>query len=61
MAHIPLPEGFPGIFGLIAAYPEPARHLAGLAQALLRGSSSLTPAEREMIAAFVSSQNQCAF
>jgi uncharacterized peroxidase-related enzyme len=61
MAHIPVPEGLPGIFGLIAAYPEPAKHLAGLAQALLRGSSSLTPAEREMIAAFVSAQNQCAF
>ena len=51
MAHIPLPEGLPGIFGLIAAYPGPAEHLAGLAQALLRGPSSLTPAEREMIAA----------
>ena len=51
MAHIPVPEGLPGIFGLITAYPEPAKHLAGLAQALLRGPSSLTPAEREMIAA----------
>ena len=61
MAHIPIPEGLPGIFGLIAAYPEPATHLAGLAQALLRGPSSLTPAERELIAAFISSQNQCLF
>jgi uncharacterized peroxidase-related enzyme len=61
MAHIPVPEGLPGIFGLITAYPKTARPLAGLAQALLRGSSSLTPVEREMIAAFVSSQNQCSF
>jgi uncharacterized peroxidase-related enzyme len=61
MAHIPIPEGLPGIFGLITAYPEPAKHLAGLAQRLLRGPSSLTPAEREMMAAFVSSQNQCSF
>jgi uncharacterized peroxidase-related enzyme len=61
MAHIPVPEGLPGILGLITAYPESAKHLAGLAQILLRGSSSLTPAEREMIAAFVSSRNQCCF
>jgi uncharacterized peroxidase-related enzyme len=61
MAHIPVPEGLPGIFGLITAYPEPAKHLAGLAQALLRGPSPLTAAEREMIAAFVSSQNECSF
>jgi uncharacterized peroxidase-related enzyme len=61
MAHIPVPEGLPGIFGLITAYPKPAKHLAGLAQGLLRGASPLTPAEREMIAAFVSSQNECSF
>src|SRR5690242_20207214 len=61
MAHIPLPEGVPGIFGLIRQFPRAAKHLQGLAQGLLRGSSSLTPAEREMIAAFVSSRNECSF
>jgi hypothetical protein len=37
------------------AYPETARHLNGLAEELLRGRSSLTPGEREVIATFVSS------
>jgi uncharacterized peroxidase-related enzyme len=43
------------------AYPETAVHLRGLANALLRGTSSLTPGERETIAAYVSSGNECVF
>lgn len=61
MAHVQLPEGVPGILGLLATFPETARHLNGLTQALLRGPSSLTPAERETIAAYVSSGNDCSF
>jgi uncharacterized peroxidase-related enzyme len=61
MSHIRLPEGVPGILGPMTAYPETERHLSGLAQALLRGPSSLTPAEREMIATYVSSGNECYF
>ncbi len=61
MAHIPLPEGLPGIIGPLAQYPETARHLTGLAQTLLRGPSALSPGEREMIAAYVSSENNCYF
>jgi uncharacterized peroxidase-related enzyme len=61
MAHIDLPEGMPGITGPLAAYPETGRHLSGLAEALLRGESSLTPAERELIATYVSSGNECTF
>ena len=61
MAHITLPDGLPGISGPLRAYPDTAQHLMGLAQALLRGPSSLTPAEREMIAAYVSSGNECRF
>jgi uncharacterized peroxidase-related enzyme len=61
MAHITLPEGVPGISGPLRAYPETAHHLLGLAQTLLRGPSSLTPAERELIATHVSAQNQCVF
>jgi len=61
MAHIELPEGLPGIVGPMVAYPETEKHLNGLADALLRGPSSLTPGEREMIAAYVSSGNQCKF
>ncbi|HEY0543972.1 MAG TPA: peroxidase-related enzyme [Pyrinomonadaceae bacterium] len=61
MAHIELPEDKPGITGPLSKYPETAQHLTGLAQALLRGPSSLTPAERELIAAYVSAQNECSF
>src|ERR1700722_16589227 len=61
MAHIRLPEGAPGIVGPMLAYPETEKHLNGLAEALLRGVSSLTPAEREIIATFVSSANACFF
>jgi uncharacterized peroxidase-related enzyme len=42
-------------------YPETAKHLNGLAETLLRGPSSLTPAERETIAASVSWGNECHF
>src|SRR5690349_20713582 len=61
MVHITLPSGVPGISGLMQAYPETAVHLRGLANVLLRGTSSLTPGEREIIAAYVSSGNECAF
>lgn len=61
MAHIILPEGAPGIAGPMQAYPETAVHLRGLANALLRDTVSLTPGERETIAAFVSSGNKCNF
>ena len=61
MPHIDLPEGLPGIVGPMVAYPETAKHLNGLADALLRGPSSLSPGEREMIAAYVSAGNECSF
>jgi len=61
MAHIDLPEGLPGITGPLTSYPETAKHLRGLAEALLRGPSSLTAAERELIATYVSAQNECFF
>ena len=61
MAHINLPDGLPGITGPLRQYPETGQHLLGLAQALLRGPSSLTEAEREIIATYVSSQNECVF
>jgi uncharacterized peroxidase-related enzyme len=43
------------------AYPETQVHLSSLAEALLRGPSSLTPGERETIAAYVSAGNGCRF
>lgn len=61
MAHINLPDGLPGITGPLNAYPETAKHLLGLAEQLLRGPSSLTSAERELIATYVSAQNECNF
>lgn len=61
MAHVAVPEGVFGILGPMKAYPEAARHLNGLAEHLLRSTVSLTPAEREMIAAYVSRGNACEF
>jgi uncharacterized peroxidase-related enzyme len=61
MAHIQLPEGLPGITAGFAFRPETARPMRALAEVLLRGPSSLTSGEREMIAAFVSTRNDCYF
>src|SRR5579872_6079323 len=61
MPHIQLPEGIPGIVGLLNTFRDSAEHLSGLAQAVLRGPSSLTPAERELIATAVSDGNECFF
>lgn len=61
MAHINLKNDQPGISGLMTDYPDTATHLRALANELLRANKSLTPAEREMIAAYVSSGNQCRF
>ena len=61
MAHIRLPEGVPGILGPMAFSPETAKPLNALAEVLLRGPNTLSPADREMIATYVSSQNDCYF
>jgi uncharacterized peroxidase-related enzyme len=61
MAHIRVPEGLPGILGPMAISPETTKALRELAEVLLRGPNTLTPAERETIATYVSSQNECRF
>jgi len=61
MPHIALPEGLPGITSGFAFRPETAKPLRELAEVLLRGPGSLTSAEREMIATFVSTRNDCYF
>src|SRR3984885_10655350 len=61
MAHIALPEGLPGIAGGIAFRPETAGPMGELAEVLLRGPSTLSTGEREMIATFVSGRNDCYF
>src|SRR5580704_18296797 len=61
MAYINVPEGVPGIRSLVLFRPETGKPLYELAQVLLRGDSPLSPAERELIAAHVSSRNNCRF
>ena len=61
MAHISLPEGLPGISGGFAFRPETAKPMRELAHILLHEQNSLTPGERELIATYVSSQNDCYF
>lgn len=61
MPHIDLPEGLPGILGPMAFRPETAKPLNELAETLLRGPSTLSRGERELIATFVSSGNDCWF
>jgi uncharacterized peroxidase-related enzyme len=61
MPHIALPEGLPGILGPMAFRPETSKPLNELAEVLLRGPNSLSSAERELIATYTSSQNDCHF
>lgn len=61
MPHIQTPDNIPGIRGLMNFRPELALHLNALAQALLVEDSTLTRGERELIASFVSSRNECKF
>ena len=61
MPHIQLSTDAPGIRSLVLYRPETGKPLYELAQALLRSDSPLLPAERELIAAYVSSQNACVF
>jgi uncharacterized peroxidase-related enzyme len=61
MPHISLPEGVPGIRGPMTFRPETAKPLNELADVLLRGPHTLSPGERELIATFVSSQNDCRY
>ncbi len=61
MPHIALPEGLPGISAGFAFRPETARPMRELAEVLLQGPNTLTPGERELIATYVSSRNDCYF
>ena len=62
MVHITLKnDRLPGIVGLLDYRPETARPLNELAEVLLRGTSTLTRGERELIASSVSNWNQCHF
>ena len=54
---IPVPQ----ILYLFAYKPRMTEHLSRFTQELLRGPSPLSPGQRELIAAFTSSRNQCPF
>jgi|ERR1017187_8422424 uncharacterized peroxidase-related enzyme len=59
MPHIRIPENLPGIRGLMAYRPEVVVPLNGLVDVLLRSSDGISPGERELIATYVSSLNDC--
>ena len=61
MPYIPLEEHLPGITGLLEYRQDSANPIRELTQVLLRGPSTLTEGERELIATVVSSRNQCRF
>src|SRR5437870_8083695 len=48
-----------GLLQIFQAFPETARPLLEYHEILLRGESAFSPAERELIAAYVSALNKC--
>ena len=56
-ASIPVPR----ILHLFNFRPEWTEHLAAFTQGVMRGPSTLTPGQRELIAAFSSRVNNCDF
>jgi len=61
MPHIPLPEGVPGPRGPMLFRPEVGPPMSELAEVLMRGPSTLTLAERELIGTYVSARNDCRY
>ena len=61
MPHIALNSAEPGIRGLLRYRPQTACPLSELTEVLLRGPSTLTRGERELIAAYVSALNDCRY
>ena len=61
MSYINLKNDAPGILGLMAFRPEAANALNNLAETMLRGPSSLSEGDRELIAGCVSYWNDCNF
>jgi alkylhydroperoxidase family enzyme len=57
-AHaLPVPQ----IMHLFAYKPDRTEHLAEFTHGVMRGSSPLSPGQRELIAAFTSRRNGCPF
>lgn len=61
MPYIPLEAHLPGITGLLEYRQDTAAPIRELTQILLRGPSTLTEGERELIATIVSHRNECVF
>lgn len=61
MPHITVSSPLPGITGLLEERLDTSEPIRDLTQALLRGPSSLSEGERELIATLVSSRNECRF
>jgi uncharacterized peroxidase-related enzyme len=61
MPHIELGNDAPGIRGLLQYRPDTGRALSELAELLLRGPSTLSRGERELIASYVSTLNRCEY
>src|SRR5882757_4630889 len=59
MPYIDVDPDLPGIRALLAFSPQTAEPLGALAEILLRSNDGLTPAERELIATYVSYLNDC--
>ena len=59
MPHIQVSEKLPGIRSLFAFRPETATPMSELAEVLLHRPGTLSPGERELIATYVSSENDC--
>jgi uncharacterized peroxidase-related enzyme len=59
MPHIEVDKDLPGIRSLMAFRPETAAPLGALAEILLRDKEGLSPADRELIATYVSYLNDC--
>ncbi|KOX34863.1 carboxymuconolactone decarboxylase [Saccharothrix sp. NRRL B-16348] len=62
MPHVTMPaQAFPGTPGLMQYRLETGTPLSELAEVLLRDANSLTRSERELMAAYASSLNDCYF
>mgnify|MGYP002785915441 CR=1 FL=1 len=54
-------QEYPQIWHLFAFKPAATEHLARFTEEILRGEAPLTPAFRELIAAYTSRRNHCPF
>lgn len=58
MPHINVPDGLPGIVGLLVFKPSTGARLAALMHEVLRGDGPLSTTDRELIAAYVSTMDE---